>query len=172
MRLLDRIVVRFGNLVAWLFLIVAGIIVYEVVARYVFNAPTFWAHETTVLLAALAFIVGGAYCMAEDSHMRITSLTDRLGPGVRRLSDFLSYIVGLVYLGGLAFATWRMSDKSLFRFTPDGVWNPETSGSSWNPPFPSFMKFALFLGTVLFLIIILSRIITFFRRDGRTDGAR
>ena len=60
MRLLDRTVVRFGNLVAWLFLIVAGIIVYEVVARHLFNAPTFRAHETTVLLCALAFILGGA----------------------------------------------------------------------------------------------------------------
>ena len=171
MRVFDAIAVRLGRALSLLFLAVVAITVFEVVSRYGFDAPTFWAHETTVALAALAFIFGGAYVMAEDGHMRITVVVDRLGPRARRWSDRLSAVVGIVYLGGLAYAMWRITDRSLFRFTADGRWNPETSGSAWNPPIPSFVNLALLLGTLLFLAIMVTRLVRLARDAfGRGEG--
>ncbi|MDJ0895524.1 MAG: TRAP transporter small permease [Alphaproteobacteria bacterium] len=165
---LDRLSLWLGRALAWVFLIIAGMMTYEVVVRYAFNAPTFWAHEIAGVLAAVAFIFGGAYCMADQSHMRITVLIDRLGPRVRAVSHYLSIVVGIVYLAGLSFAAWRMTDTALFRFTSDGLWNPERSGSSWNTPAPSFIKLALFLGAALFLAVLLRDLFARYRA-GKPD---
>ncbi len=159
MNWISKIALWTGKLTGWGFFLIVLLMCYEVVARYGFNAPTIWAHEIAGVVAAIAFVFGGAYCMAENSHMRITALSDRFGPRLSSISSLLSWLAGLVYLAGLAFAAYRMAEKSYFRFLPDGTWDPERSGSTWNTPAPSIIKFALFVGTVLFLAVLLARIV-------------
>ncbi|MCG8596507.1 MAG: TRAP transporter small permease [Kiloniellales bacterium] len=154
MHQIDRVLLRIGRGLSWGFLAIAAVMVYEVAARYGFNAPTSWAHEIAGVLAAVAFVFGGVYCMAERSHMRIGLLFDGAKPRWRRLAEALSLLCGAVYLGGLALAMWPISQKSLFRFSPEGAWLPERSGTSWNTAAPAIVKFALFLGAALFLAVI------------------
>ncbi len=160
---MDRFALWLGRMAAWGFLIIVAMMVYEVIARYGFNAPTFWAHEIAGVLAAIAFILGGAYCMADNSHMRITALVDQAGPRMKAVSRYLSLIAGAIYLAGLAYAAARMSRDSLFRFSIDGTWDPERSGTSWNTPAPSIIKFMLCVGAVLFLALVIRRL--FLRAD-------
>ncbi len=155
---LDRFAIRLGAVLAWGFLIIVAMMCYEVMARYAFNAPTIWAHEIAGLIAAVAFVFGGAFCMAGDNHMRITSFIDARGGMVANLSKWLSIAAGTIYLTGLAYTAYRMTDDALFRYALDGSWDPERSGSTWNSPFPSFIKLALLLATVLFLLVLLRRI--------------
>ncbi len=143
---------------AWCFAAIVLIMVYEVVARYAMNAPTTWAHETSVLLASFAFVFGGAFCMAEGTHMRITLLVENR-PGLAQLSEWLSLGVGAIYLGGLTFAAWRMAEKAIWRFSLSGTWDPERSGSTLNSPLPSYLKALLFVGCSLFLLLILRRLL-------------
>lgn len=142
-----------GRLAAACFAAIVLLMVYEVVARYGFNAPTIWAHEASVALASFAFIFGGAYCMAEGTHMRVTVLVEQ-NPTLERLSHWLSVAAGTVYLSGLAYASWRMADRAIFRFALDGSWMPERSGSTLNSPLPAYLKGLLFVGAVLFLIVL------------------
>ncbi len=160
MGFLDRFALRLGSLIAWGFLVIVALMVYEVVARYGFNAPTIWAHEIAGVLAAVAFVFGGAYCMAEDSHMRITSFVESRGRSVRAFSHYLSIAAGTLYLAGLAYAAFRMARDALFRFSISGTWDPERSGSTWNTPAPSYIKLALCVGAALFLIVLLRRLFT------------
>ncbi|MEM0947235.1 MAG: TRAP transporter small permease [Pseudomonadota bacterium] len=150
---------KLAELSAFGFFIIVLMMVYEVVARYGFGAPTFWAHEIAGLLGALAFLLGGAYCMVEGSHMRITVLRDRMPPGLRRAVDMLGLACGAIYLSALAFSGWQIAQRSLFRFMPDGSWFPERSGSSWNTPLPAFIKFALFVAAALFLAVVLRQLV-------------
>ena len=168
MRWIDRLALALGHGLAWGFLAIAVMMAYEVAVRYGLNAPTFWAHELAGVIAAVAFIFGGAYCMADRSHMRITFLADRLPPRGRRLAEFVSLIAGAIYLGGLAVAMWSISNRTLFKFAADGTWTPERSGTSWNTPAPAFVKFALLLGAVLFLIVILRQLWLLFRPSAGT----
>ena len=48
-RLVDRIADFLGQLAAWLFFATGAMITYEVLARYLFNAPTIWAAELSQL---------------------------------------------------------------------------------------------------------------------------
>ncbi|MEM8755864.1 MAG: TRAP transporter small permease, partial [Pseudomonadota bacterium] len=131
---MTRLVRKLAELSSWGFAAIVLMMVYEVVARYGFGAPTFWAHEIAGLLGAVAFLMGGAYCMTEGAHMRVTALTDRMPPTARRLADILGLACGALYLGALSYSGWLITQRSLFRFMPDGTWFPERSGSSWNTP--------------------------------------
>ncbi|MFQ6549406.1 TRAP transporter small permease subunit [Aestuariibius sp. 2305UL40-4] len=166
---LDRLALWLGRTAAWCFALIVLVMVYEVVARYAFNAPTIWAHETAVLLASLGFVFGGAFCMAEGTHMRITLLVEKR-PGLARLSDGLSLVVGAVYLAGLAYAAWRMTERAIWRFSLDGSWDPERSGSTLNSPLPSYLKAILFLGAALFLAIVLVRLVAWLRGLAKAAG--
>ena len=154
MGFIDRFALALGRVAAWCFAVVVLLMVYEVVARYGFDSPTIWAHEASVALASFAFIAGGAYCMAEGTHMRIGFLTDPR-PRLRRLSHWLTVGAGTIYLSGLAYGAFRQADRAIFRFALDGSWTPERSGSTLNSPLPAYLKGLLFVGTVLFLMALL-----------------
>ena len=158
MFVLDRIALWLGRAVAWCFAAIVAIMVYEVVARYGFNAPTVWAHEISVLLAAIGFVFGGAYCMAEGTHMRITVLVENR-PGLARISEWLGLVAGVIYLSGLAFAAWRMAERAVWRFSISGAWDPERSGSTLNSALPAYLKALLFIGASLFLLLVLRRLL-------------
>ena len=158
MFVLDRIALWLGRAVAWCFAAIVAIMVYEVVARYGFNAPTVWAHEVSVLLAAIGFVFGGAYCMAEGTHMRVTVLVENR-PGLARISEWLGLVAGVIYLSGLAFAAWRMAERAVWRFSISGAWDPERSGSTLNSALPAYLKALLFIGASLFLLLVLRRLL-------------
>lgn len=155
MALVDRIAVWLGRTLAWAFPAIALMMGYEVVARYVFGRPTIWAHEIAGLIGGIAFIFGGAYCMAERSHMRVTLLIERMGPGPRRWAEALALLCGTIFLVGLSTAMGSIVERNALRFTPDGAWSPERSGTTWNTPAPAFLKTALLLGALLFLAVVL-----------------
>ena len=160
---MDRIILALGRLASWGFALIVLMMVYEVVARYGFNAPTFWAHEIAGLLGATAFLLAGAYCMVEDGHMRITAFVDGMRIGWRRAFRIVGYLCGTIYLAGLAYSAFQIANRAAFRFMPDGTWFPERSGTSWNTPQPAFVKAALFVGAALFLLVVLRALIATLR---------
>lgn len=166
---LDRIALWCGRASMWCFAVIVLIMVYEVVARYAFNAPTIWAHESAVLLASFAFVFGGAFCMAEGTHMRITLLVDKR-PIFARFSDLLSLLVGTIYLAGLTFAAWKMVERAVWRFSLSGEWDPERSGSTLNSPLPSYLKILLLFGGALFLLVVVRQLISWFTKSAEPDG--
>lgn len=158
MSFLERFALWLGRMAAWCFAAIILVMVYEVLARYGFNAPTTWAHEVSIILASVGFVFGGAFCMAEGTHMRISFLVDKR-PWLARISNALSLMAGAVYLLGLCYAAWRMAEKALWRFSLSGAWDPERSGSTLNSPLPSYLKALLFVGCAIFLLLVLQRMI-------------
>ncbi|WP_404406766.1 TRAP transporter small permease subunit [Pelagibacterium halotolerans] len=113
------------------------------------NAPTLWAHETTIFLCAIAFIFGGVYCAALDRHIRVVLIYDAVRARVRK---GLNVIISLIHLFSTAFfacASWLMVQRSLW--APDGSFRIERTGSAWNPPTPGLRKlFMRVVATLLF----------------------
>ncbi len=67
---LDSISVWIGQLFAWLIIPMVAALVYEVFARYAFNAPTMWAYDTTFMLYGSHFMLGAAFTLAKGAHIR------------------------------------------------------------------------------------------------------
>ena len=158
MRALDRIAGALGRLAAWGFVLAAAITVTEVALRYGLGAPTTWAHEVTKTLCALGFAFGGAYCMAEGRHIRVTVFAARLGPRGRRALEGLALVTGTLYLAGFGAAASLMAWRSAWRFDWEGAWSPERTPGPPNLPLPAILKAGLALGTLLFLAVVLAHL--------------
>jgi len=139
--LLGNILDKLGIVFAVGIFLAMLILIQEVVLRYVFNAPTIWAHETTIFLVAVAFIYGGLYCTARNSHIRVVLIYDAVPPSVRRVLDVIISLVSAMASAFFAWAAWLMVQRAIFR--PDGSVRFESTGSAWDPPFPALIKLSL-----------------------------
>ena len=159
---LDRIVAKVGRIVSLLFLVSCAIIVYEVLARYLFNAPTKWAHETTTFICALCFVYGGAQCMARNKHIRIVIFYQGADNSAKRILNIFISILVIILCCMLTYAAWSMVQNAFY--APDGSFRIETSGSAWDPIFPALVKLALFLGLLLMTVQSISQLVHHCRR--------
>ena len=150
----DSTIERVGHASAWLFFLTFVIGVCEVVLRYVLDAPTSWVHVTSNALCVVAFAFGGSYAMVRGEHMRVTILSDRLQPSLRRASQWLAVFCGTVYLLGLCWGLAREAVDALWRFEA-GRWTPELTTGAMSLPLPAFAKALLLLGALLFLLAVL-----------------
>jgi len=132
------------------------ILIQEVVLRYFFNSPTSWAHETTIFLSGIAFVYGGLYCVARDSHIRVVLIYDAIPPRVRRGFDVVISLVCAASSAMFAYAAWLMVERAAF--TPQGDFRLERSGSAWNPVYPGALK--VFLLAVLTVMALQFLILT------------
>ena len=62
-RFFDRVSIVSGKAVGWLILPMSLSLVYEVVSRYAFNAPTIWASDLSNMLYGAFFMLGSAYAL-------------------------------------------------------------------------------------------------------------
>lgn len=138
-RVIDKISVVFAlSLIASML-----ILINEIVMRYVFNAPTNWAHETTIFICGMAFIFGGLYCVARNQHIRVVLIYDYVPASVRRVLDIFISLISALASAFFAWASWLMVQRAAF--APDGTVRLERSGSSWDPIFPGATKIGLFI---------------------------
>jgi TRAP-type mannitol/chloroaromatic compound transport system permease small subunit len=63
--------------------ILVGIMIFEVIARRVFNAPTLWAFDLAYMLNGCIFIGASSYALLKNEHIRIDFLSARFSPRVR-----------------------------------------------------------------------------------------
>ena len=79
------------------------IVVYAVVARYIFNSPIGWSEEIAVYLMIWVVFLGAAYTLKEDAHIGVDILISKLPPPKKRLMLFFHYLVGLFFMSILLF---------------------------------------------------------------------
>lgn len=90
-RLIDGINEVVGRAVSWVAILFAGLIIYDVILRYVFNAPTLWAFDLTKHLYGFYFILLGGYALRHKAHVGVDLVTSNLKPGPRRIVELLGY---------------------------------------------------------------------------------
>lgn len=87
MKFIDRASDALGTLAAWLFFAIGGIVVYEIVLRWLFNAPTKWSLEVTEWLQLWATYLGAAYVLRHRELIRVDIVLARVSTRARRWLD-------------------------------------------------------------------------------------
>lgn len=59
-----------GHVVSWLSIPLMLSMVYEVVARYAFTAPTVWAYDISRMIYGALFVLGSGYALSKGVHIR------------------------------------------------------------------------------------------------------
>lgn len=164
---LDRAILRVGNLLSLLFVFTVAISFFEILMRYLFNAPTIWVHESASFIGGSLFIIGGAYALANNKHVRVVLIYDVVSPRTRCFLNIFHALGGLLFAGMLAYGAWMMTTNAWL--TPLGELHLESSGSAWNPVFPALSKALVLLVVCVMFIQFLLHLIDDFRQLGRIN---
>lgn len=154
--MIDRLNRFLGEKLAWLYLAAVVITTYEVVMRYVVNAPTSWAFELTILLCAICYLLAGGFVTQQKAHIAITSAADMLPDRLRAGLALLSHLIGIVAMIGLVWAAWKPALRA--------VQIVERTGSAWNPPSPAIIKPLIVVSAFLVLVQLVVQLARDIRR--------
>ena len=92
-RALDAVARITGRITAWLIIPMVGSLVYEVTARYLFDAPTVWAYDMTYMLYGTFFMLGSAWTLQRGGHIRTDTFYSDWSPRTRAIVDSLCYLL-------------------------------------------------------------------------------
>lgn len=105
-----------------LMILLTGVVLLQIGARY-FKFSIAWTSELSIYsFIALAFL-GGGYAYLKGEGFRITFLTDRLSPEVRRIVDIIVSIISIA----IVLLVVTVSIKFMI-----SIWGTPTTALRWN----------------------------------------
>ncbi len=127
MRSIDWFIERVGRVASILTLFLIGTMSYEVVARYVFNAPTAWSYDSSYMIGGSMMILGASYTLLHKGHVRVDLLYDRFSFKVRKIIDLV--FTAVIFFPMVSLLTHRFFQSAvtaLERGTRSdfGIWMP------------------------------------------------
>ena len=100
-----------GKITCLLLLPVIIAMVYEVVARKLFMAPTDWAYDTSRMISGAMFMLGAGYALMRGVHIRADFLFRNWKPTTQARVDTVLYL--LFYFPALLFFFWVSAEYTL-----------------------------------------------------------
>jgi TRAP-type C4-dicarboxylate transport system permease small subunit len=96
-----------AHISAWMMLIMALIITYEVIVRYFFVRPTIWVSDTADYIMLYSTFLISAWLLKHDGHVRLTFLLDHLSSRSRLKMEVVNSFIGaflcaIIFWYGLA----------------------------------------------------------------------
>ncbi len=112
-RFADKLSAWFGKTFGWLVILMTFGMSYEVMARYLFNAPTPWALDLSFIMYGTMFMMGGAYTLSRGGHVRgdfiYRTWSDRTQATVDLVLYFLFFFPGIL---ALVFTGFKYAGRS------------------------------------------------------------
>lgn len=145
LRVVDSISEWTGLTARWFAVGLVLIVSLEVILRFVFNRPTLWAYETSVMLGGSVYILAFAYVHRHHAHVRVDIFQARLSNRGRAIIDVLGDLLlffPLIFL--LVLVAW---DWTIYAWTT-GERMPITG---WYPP-AGPLRTIVFLGFSVFAL--------------------
>lgn len=109
----DSLSAAFGKVFGWLIIMMTFAMSYEVLVRYAFNRPTSWSLDVSFIMYGTLFMMGGAYTLSRNGHVRGDFLY-RLWPARVQASVDLVLYFFFFFPGVLAlvFTGWKYAARS------------------------------------------------------------
>lgn len=104
----DRISTVSGRAAAWLTLVMVIVTFIVVVMRYVFDAGLIWVQESVVWMHAVVFMLGAAYTLRDEEHVRVDIFYRAMGERRRAWVDLIGVFIFLMPL--CLFLAWTSFD--------------------------------------------------------------
>ena len=117
---IDRFSSGIGRLVSWVTLAMVLVTVVIVVLRYVFDAGLIWLQEALTWMHAAVFMLGAAYTLQQDEHVRVDVFYRGMSPRRRASVDAVGVLIFLLPLCGFLLvqawpyvsASWSINEIS------------------------------------------------------------
>ena len=114
LQLIDNISIFTGKAFSFLVIPIMLLQAIEVFLRYVLNRPTIWIWELCVYLFGLMFVIGGAWVLQEDRHVRTDVFAQKFTKRQSAIIEsFLYPVLGFVFLIPLTDGQIQAAIKSI-----------------------------------------------------------
>ncbi|MBM3485537.1 MAG: TRAP transporter small permease subunit [Alphaproteobacteria bacterium] len=123
----DRFTRFLAGVAMILFVVLISAMVFEVVARRVFNSPTIWAFDISYMTNGSVVFLGAAYTLLRNEHIRIDFLASRFPLRVQDMINAAFYI--FAFLPALGVITWTALGEAWRTFITDEL----ERVSTWAP---------------------------------------
>jgi len=154
---IDFICVWAGKLAAFLVLLLMAAVVYEVISRYVFDAPTMWSFEIQRMVGGTIFVMGFAWVLIMKAHVRVDLFYQRFSPRGQAILDAVLTLL-------LVFPLWIVVMPRMIEWVQiSWAIQERSSDSAWRNIIYPFKTVAP-IGISLLLLAL----VTTFIRDIRT----
>ena len=134
-----------GNIVCWITVPLILGMVYEVLARKFFLAPTIWAYDISRFLYGALFMLGAGYALSKGVHIRADFLYRNFKIKTQGIIDFTLYI--LFYFPGLLVFLYMTTG-----FLQESIMRGERGMDTTWMPYMWPIKTCLWLGIIFLLI--------------------
>lgn len=163
-KLIDKIVRKQAEISSLLMVVMVVLMCFEVVSRYVFNAPTIWGLELTTFIFGVHFVMGFGYTEYFDGHVRVDIFSGKFS---QKTQDILYIVLTscitlplVVLLSIWAWDNAITSTKIL-----------EDLSSAWAPPIWP-VKLLMALGFSILFLQVFSNLIKRFLVFGKKNVTR
>jgi TRAP-type mannitol/chloroaromatic compound transport system permease small subunit len=117
---IDRISIAIGRTTAWLTLGMVLVTFVIVVIRYVFDSGFIWLQEAVTWMHATVFMLGAAYTMQRDEHVRVDIFYREMSARKRAWVDLMGVVVFVFPLCGFfayeayeyVSSSWQLNEVS------------------------------------------------------------
>ena len=147
---IEMVNIKAGEFVAWWSLIAVFVYYYEVIARFVFNSPTNWVHESMFLMFGMQYMISGAYAYREDQHVRVDVIYAKFSPRGKAIADIVTSFFFFVFIGTMLVTGYR--------FAADAVNVREVSFTEWGIQYWP-VKLMIPIGAALLLLQGISKLL-------------
>ena len=148
-RTVDRVNWLIGRATMYLIFVMIGVLFYSSVAKTFFD-PALWTFEFSQFLMVGYFLIGGAYSLQVDGHVRMDLLYGKWSPRTRVIWDAVTVFFMIVYLVMLLYGAVSSTQYAL-------EYN-ERSYSIWRP-YMWPIKMIMTLGIFLMLLQAISQLL-------------
>ncbi|HEV7415726.1 MAG TPA: TRAP transporter small permease subunit [Tianweitania sediminis] len=141
-RVVDRFNRGVGRVTMYLIFVMMGILLWSSMSK-AFFLPSLWTLEMAQFVMAAYFLLGGAYSLQLDSHVRMDLAYGRWSPRTKAIVDVVTIFMLFTYLffllyGGISSTSYALQYN-------------ETSYSSWSP-YMAPIKIVMVIGIFLTLL--------------------
>ena len=157
-RFVDRLNLWVGRFAMSLFFVLAAILLTSTLSRLFFGAPVNWALEMSQFVLSAYYLLGGAYTLQREGHVRMDLFYSRLPPKRRAGIDAFTALFVMFYLGVMI---WGGVSSTNYAITYG-----QTNYSAWAPvlwPIKTIM-------TIGIVLMLLQFIANFFRDIANARG--
>lgn len=118
-RVIDAISEWTGKTGQWFGVALVAVVAIEVIKRYVFNAPSLWTYDLSVMLGTTLYVLAFGYALLHRAHVRVDVIYTHLPNRGRAIIDILGDLILLLPLMilltkasiGYAQYAWKIDEK-------------------------------------------------------------
>ncbi|MCQ2444239.1 MAG: TRAP transporter small permease subunit [Mailhella sp.] len=123
---IDKFNTAISNVTMWLMIPLVGVMLYEAIRRYFFNAPTVWGMELSMMIFGAYIIFSGPSSILQRVQVGVDLFSSKWEPRTRAVVNCLTY--------GFTFVFFFQLLKTSVIYAIESWELQELSSSAWGQP--------------------------------------